>query len=180
MNRYPDTKNVIDKVGGKSCNGLCCKKFYLPISPTELQEEARKATLDPLYKRYNPREVKQIAAMVIPLGFSKKDVNGKTWGDGEGGWYYTCMYHDDVSGRCLIYDHRPNMCSEYPYGKACRYNKCVSNPWWQHYDLTRWVVETVRALVSKWKYKNKRKEVLDKAVYSKHTKEKKPLSVIDS
>jgi Fe-S-cluster containining protein len=110
-----------------SCNGQCCRRFFLPISPEELKAEAAK-------EKSHYQEVKFIADMVIFLGTSELDVNGDPLADrpffprnDEGkaiGHYYTCKHHDSNTGLCTIYDRRPEMCRRYPYGRKCEYRGC--------------------------------------------------------
>lgn len=96
------------------CSGHCCKRFYLPLSPDELKQ-AR------VQGRYT--DIETIADMVIFLEKSKMRVDG-TEGPEEG-HYYTCRHFDEASGNCGIYERRPRMCSEYPYGAACKYKACT-------------------------------------------------------
>ena len=39
--------------------------------------------------------------------------------------YWTCSNHDRATGNCAIYDTRPRMCKEYPYGRPCGYIDCT-------------------------------------------------------
>jgi Fe-S-cluster containining protein len=53
----------------------------------------------------------QIAAMVIPIEPS------------ENGWWYTCRNLQE-DGLCAVYETRPAMCREYPYGDQCMFPGC--------------------------------------------------------
>jgi Fe-S-cluster containining protein len=66
-----------------------------------------------------PGEAAVLADMLIPLGTS-------TYGDGEKSFLYTCRHHDTETGDCRIYETRPMMCSEYPYGNECAIEGCTA------------------------------------------------------
>ncbi len=43
-------------------------------------------------------------------------------------WYYSCGHYsedEDNKGVCGIYDTRPEMCANFPYGKPKRYEGCA-------------------------------------------------------
>ena len=108
------------------CTGHCCRRFTLRQSPVELWEN---------YQTWLERirvtggswqgileEIWVIAPMVRYLGSTYTDVNGEPAAE-EKHWY-RCIHLAD--GReCAIYEHRPRMCREYPYGKACKYHGCT-------------------------------------------------------
>lgn len=108
------TLNGLPFVETARCSGHCCKRFYLPLSPEELKQSA-------LEQRHI--DIETIADMVIFLEKSKMRVDG-TEGPEEG-HYYTCRHFDEATGNCGIYERRPRMCSEYPYGSACKYTECT-------------------------------------------------------
>jgi len=90
------------------CTGHCCRDFSLPFSPGELR---RRVIFEGLL------DGEQIADMVIYLGWRacvfKKD-----------GHRYTCRHL--INGRdCGIYETRPVMCRDYPYGGRCKYEGCT-------------------------------------------------------
>lgn len=115
---------------GDRCTGTCCENFTLPYSPLEIQRalEAHQAwekgdgdghfLMDDGNKALMPNEVEVIAPMVIHLGFYPT----------EPGWspqhHYTCKHFDKATGNCGIYATRPKMCSDFPYGRVCRYATC--------------------------------------------------------
>ena len=92
----------------KQCTGDCCREFPISgMTSTELTKAA---------ERGYP-EILAIAAMVVPLNKTKC-----------GAPLFTCRHWNTETKRCLIYNSRPLMCSDYPYrGGACetcggRYN----------------------------------------------------------
>ena len=114
---------------GKRCKGHCCKLFFLNYSPEELwtaygewvalQEDKRPGG------RIINREIYLVAPMVRleevfkpgetdPMGVVCKKTS----------YFYSCAHQND-NGDCGIYQHRPVMCVNYPYGKRCVYDGCT-------------------------------------------------------
>lgn len=104
------------------CTGHCCRQFFLPVRPGELAERAAEE---------NDSEIRTVARMAIPI--AREDWQELCVTDdceaveAQGGWMYTCKNFDTVAGNCTIYETRPNMCRDYPYGRACRYRECTSS-----------------------------------------------------
>lgn len=97
------------------CGGHCCKAFYLPFSPDELQRRAAEL-----------RDGAIIAGMVEHLGFFDDDnrpIDLTVPVPRSGGHFYSCR-HLTSTGLCGIYDTRPQMCKGYPYKGACNYRGC--------------------------------------------------------
>lgn len=91
-----------------NCNGKCCEKFYLHLTPEQIQET---------YQYYvdtgrDIHDISIIGPMVQPL---EKDSESS-------GWWYTCKHWDQETKLCNIYISRPQMCRDYPYRDAC--NNC--------------------------------------------------------
>lgn len=126
--------NVLEN--GRRCRGHCCRKFFLPFSPDELVKQARLAWRKDPAASYGWRAFATIVHMVIPIGPTKD------------GYFYTCCYYDDVSRNCLIWSHRPNMCSEYPYGNACRYSLCADKTTLEKINWLLWKLEWRLGLVA--------------------------------
>jgi Fe-S-cluster containining protein len=103
------------------CTGHCCERFFLPLSPDELRaEQADKGTI------YNRKEIDFVADMVIYLGPSGTSVTGEPLtleGKPVTGHFYTCRHYKD--GNCTVYEQRPNICRDYPYGSTCKYKECT-------------------------------------------------------
>lgn len=93
------------------CTGHCCRRFPLPQSLAVLRLRAA-AQPDSM------QDLPFIADMLIPLGEG-------TYGDGTPNYLYTCRHHNAETGDCKVYEMRPRMCSEYPYGKACTQADCT-------------------------------------------------------
>lgn len=91
-----------ERRGGDRCTGRCCRGFPLPYSPTALANQA--TTIE---------DGVQIAAMVIPRG---------EYPERPGFWRYDCK-NLLPSGDCVVYETRPRMCSDYPYGLPCSWGE---------------------------------------------------------
>lgn len=63
-----------------------------------------------------------IAQMVRPIDPPEGKTN--TFPSGDKAYWYTCK-HLLENNDCEIYDNRPRMCKDYPYGKKCHYEGCT-------------------------------------------------------
>jgi len=108
---------------GDRCTGRCCRDFDLPFTPDALRaaaaaSRAAREAQEPLAPGAIPpfrnAEVEQIAAMVIPV----RPEPGNPYH-----YRYRCAHYDEDSGDCAIYDHRPDMCIDFPYGSACSFGE---------------------------------------------------------
>jgi Fe-S-cluster containining protein len=102
----------------RTCPGHCCVAFYLP-TPHDRVEDMREGM----------RDGEVISEMVIPLSVSEANERLERFGsdreyapDAEG-YVYTCRHFDDETRLCTIYEQRPEMCRDYPYGHngGCEY-----------------------------------------------------------
>jgi Fe-S-cluster containining protein len=135
----------------KRCKGHCCRAFFLPCSPEELEAhyhrwlEYRSAircltslTMDS--KRVHMPELNVIQdihliyPMVRYLGAFKRPPYREvvSTGDSVLKHYYTCKHFDPKTSNCTIYAIRPVMCRDYPYGRGCNYADCT---WSGHKQL---------------------------------------------
>lgn len=111
-----------------ACAGHCCRIFYLPHTPAELEA-----------KRGDLVDGETICDMVIYRGLLTADqyegycrqhglapdkhvLIKRTTGN-----YYTCKCLT-VDGLCSIYETRPHMCRDFPYGHPCQYGDCEHGP----------------------------------------------------
>lgn len=95
-----------------ACGGRCCKSFPMSVSPFRLGEiyQLSKGLPD----QYSVDAV-TICEMLIRTDQEDDEMPS-----------YTCK-HLEAGGLCGIYEQRPKMCREYPYGGAC--DHCgVKNP----------------------------------------------------
>jgi Fe-S-cluster containining protein len=128
------------------CTGHCCADFTLPYSPEELKSrylawrrhgvaELQMSTTTETRGVSIPEDIHLIYPMLIPLGqfHNSKDayVNPpdpgieRSYSDHHPPHHYTCKHFDPKSGNCGIYDIRPAMCRNYPYGSSCNYSGCT-------------------------------------------------------
>lgn len=91
------------------CTGGCCRSFPLPLGVTKERLQA-----DP--RSFEDGEM--VADMLVPLG--REEVDGHP--------LYTCKHLDYVTGDCTVYDRRPAMCREFPYGLRCPIVGCTMKP----------------------------------------------------
>ncbi len=123
---------------GDRCTGACCMAFPLPEDPGGL------------WKRYDHWlrhrhglqqqgdddvplliDIHIIAPMVEYLGYQTTPMYEvaesaralTTAGKTQPHWY-RCKLFDQDTRLCTIYERRPRMCRDYPYGKPCEYAAC--------------------------------------------------------
>lgn len=99
-----DGEQLKDRSVSMKCGGHCCRRYALPFSPDELAAAGADETSTLM-------DIKQIAEMSIFLEIE------------DGGHKYTCK-NLTSDGLCGIYDDRPRMCSQYPYGRSCAFPQC--------------------------------------------------------
>lgn len=98
------------------CTGHCCKAFTLPISPDELKAKAG------VY-----RDGHIIADMAVYLGTGTHDLKtGEFVKQENSGWHVYGCRHLQGNGDCGIYENRPFMCRDYPYGHPCKFENCTA------------------------------------------------------
>lgn len=106
------------------CTGACCRKFTLPEAPEYFERMylAWKNAPESSFKLPG-NDIHIIWPMLIYLGQSDVSPNGGKLAFPQ--HFYTCKHLDKDTGDCTIYEHRPRMCSEYPYGSRCKYEDCT-------------------------------------------------------
>ena len=121
------------------CTGHCCRDFTLPYSPDELWQsynaflamrngEVPVQVGDILYRSQPriPQDIHLIAPMVTYLGHYDTPASQNTVPEVMRlEHHYTCKHYDAATHNCTIYDIRPAMCREYPYGHGCNYAACT-------------------------------------------------------
>jgi Fe-S-cluster containining protein len=110
---------------GAQCTGECCEVFVLTMERTLEKIETR--------LRYTCEDGNFIADMLIPLypliaGAKLPDgevITEERAKDGALGWAFTCKHFDREKRLCGVYNERPLMCRDFPYGKPCEHGaKC--------------------------------------------------------
>ncbi len=114
---------------GDRCIGDCCRAFVLSGTYGELLRsyDAWRAR-QPTSIRHGGgqmgiiNDVWILALMIRPLGeFRVNPVTGAKYAKPVA--FYSCS-HLNANGDCGIYDRRPAMCRNFPYGKECENPKC--------------------------------------------------------
>lgn len=127
--------------GAARCSGHCCKAFTIPASLEEMRADYQR-WIDWSQDQSKPspkyQEIHIIYPMVIYLGRgwnSKADGSFVPLEEGradgftnEPTFVYTCKHHDVKTGNCSIYEHRPRMCRDFPYGSSCPFGTCTYKP----------------------------------------------------
>ena len=117
------------------CSGHCCKAFTLPYSPDEIwatyQRWRNQGTLQPIMKNGQlgtsgiPIDIFLIAPMLVYKGLMFPPFKQVRPDEPRIKHHiYTCK-HFDAKKKCTIYEYRPQMCRDYPYGKSCNYVACT-------------------------------------------------------
>lgn len=104
---------MADRDCSHACGGRCCQNFVIgshtPERIGELYLNA-KACEAAGVSVPSDRDIIFVAEMVIRI-------------DEDDEWRarYTCKHFVEATGLCGVYDQRPKMCREFPYGKVCDY-----------------------------------------------------------
>jgi Fe-S-cluster containining protein len=115
---------------GDRCTGHCCRKVSLPFHPSDvpviLEERNRRLA----GKQPNPdievyADFPRISTIFKYLYSSFTDVEDGTESAEGLRHFYTCTMLA-ANGDCTIYEDRPKMCKDYPYGDSpCMYQDCT-------------------------------------------------------
>jgi Fe-S-cluster containining protein len=119
MQVYKNIVRWFEKKLGTRCTGDCCKRFFLPCSPDELKasyDNALKETRVDGVPWY--RDIETIYPMVELVAIENRN-------DSAGIKHFYRCKNLTKNGDCGIYDKRPWMCSEYPYGGGCAFEGCT-------------------------------------------------------
>ena len=133
----PVAKRKIDR-----CTGHCCMAFTLPMSPEEIWANydrwargGQPIVMSSTDVKLMPviQDIHIIAPMVEYLGHLTKvpprqiqPTNDELLGKPRlPNHFYRCKHFDAKKKICTIYEHRPAMCRNYPYGVDCNYAACT-------------------------------------------------------
>lgn len=126
----------------KRCNGHCCEIFFLPFTPKQLgsvRKLKKKKGMNISIKgnkainsRSGFQDIQIVAEMVISISPSREKLESHIGESaGKNGNWYTCRNFDKETRNCKIYDSRPRMCRDFPYGilaendkTKCYYKSC--------------------------------------------------------
>ena len=109
------------------CSGACCRCFSLPHSPAELWDNydrwANGVEEPPPGQTGILIDIHILAPMVMYVGTRPPDWAGFSHADP--GYYYTCKHFSAATGDCTIYERRPQVCRDFPYGRPCEFKGCT-------------------------------------------------------
>ena len=136
----------------KTCGGAGCRRFILPYSPKEFEEQYRAWLVGHrgstgsmvLTKRCDAAgdrgfglarhyleeivkvdpEIHIIFPMLIYLGYCDFNPCNPRKKLEMKSHHYTCKHYDKKTTLCTIYEHRPLMCRRYPNGEPCPFPNC--------------------------------------------------------
>ncbi len=132
----PDGVAILASIAPNRCTGHCCRRFVLPFSLEKMREKLKTlheaSSLSDLQAAYIA-DLAQVIDMVIPLPEPTFDecrdlsAPGAEVSDpaGTAGLWFTCRNLDTDTGDCNVYETRPKMCRDYPYGAQCTFKGCT-------------------------------------------------------
>lgn len=91
----------------EQCNGMCCARFPLGENHEEVMALLKSGSVQDGFK---------ILDMITHIP-PDDQIPYST---------YTCRHWNTDSRRCVVYESRPFMCSDYPYDTMCRHCGAVS------------------------------------------------------
>ena len=110
-----ETKAMVETM--TRCTGHCCVAFPLPYSLEQIRAMVARET------ETIAEDIDTVAEMVYPIDWvptSEEVAHDKDWGH----YTYGCK-HLQETGDCAIYERRPRMCRDYPYGSRCPIEGCT-------------------------------------------------------
>lgn len=100
-----------------ACPGYCCAAFYWPRTITEQRRRAAETydgeQIADMLVRLTPKQARERYEK-----FSGKQ-SGLHYSWKHRGHYFTCKNWDEDTRLCKIYEDRPAMCRDFPYGTEC-------------------------------------------------------------
>ncbi|MEE8360819.1 MAG: YkgJ family cysteine cluster protein [Gemmatimonadales bacterium] len=115
------------------CNqcGDCCEQFTMRQSPFELANSAAQLhRWDAHQLAYPPGEVRAEKAWHRWAKEAPIPLRSLPHFDHDTPWEYRCRFFvrdDPDHGHCGVYEARPPMCSNYPYGRPSTFDRCSWN-----------------------------------------------------
>lgn len=110
------------------CNGDCCRRFFLPFSPTALKRFYQTTCLRSRGAGLVSKEVNESIKWNVDMCLWYPHLVYLGVNEEGNGHDYTCTLLDDASGLCTIYEQRPEACVGYPYGDKCEHCGGGQNP----------------------------------------------------
>lgn len=99
-----------------TCPGSCCAVFWLPRDVPDTVADA--AFIRDMRIELTPEQAAERWEKFIgPL--PPKPMNPSVTVNTTGRATYTCRHWDEETRLCGVYDQRPMLCRDYPYGRGC-------------------------------------------------------------
>lgn len=125
-----------------ACDGRCCAVFTFSSSIDDLRQSVD-GTLERGGKPIKIRDDEVLLDMFVPLTPEESAERRERFGivythaaegvqrqhDGSAPpeQHYTCRHWDEDTRLCTIYEDRPNMCRDFPYGNVCTHGCGYNN-----------------------------------------------------
>lgn len=103
-----------------ACTGKCCSVFNFPSTPEQLRERGDAESLF-LADMFVPLTVEEAVERGARFDVTPPaDMSLVEWA--ENAVSYTCRHWDEETRLCGVYENRPKMCADYPYGRPCQHD----------------------------------------------------------
>ena len=101
------------------CTGHCCREFSIAmdgvkqvmLAPESVQDGEQIASMLVFVRWAEPGDTLP-SGRIVPPDHPHQPI-------------FSCANFDRASGDCRIYEQRPSMCREYPYGRRCEMLGCT-------------------------------------------------------
>jgi Fe-S-cluster containining protein len=101
------------------CDGRCCASFTLPKDAIERFQNGANGDDAPfILDMLIPLTRRQQVARVKRLGYGTVARNPRDKAP------FTCRHWDEKTRLCTVYEQRPGMCRDFPYGRPCEHEGC--------------------------------------------------------
>jgi Fe-S-cluster containining protein len=90
------------------CPGYCCSYEYIIVTKQDVKRLGKRFDLTP--EEAEQKFTKRIAGYGRVLKHRKDTV-----------YKSTCRFFHPTKRQCTVYEHRPNVCREYPAARRCTY-----------------------------------------------------------
>jgi Fe-S-cluster containining protein len=104
-------------VNCEGCDGRCCSVFFFPRTPREIAEKIEQDGA------FNGNDGRMVQDMLVPLTTEEANARAERFGVPakmiSKDHMFTCRHWDEDTRLCTVYEHRPDLCRDFPYGKAC-------------------------------------------------------------
>lgn len=71
------------------------------------------------------RDAEILADALVPVAGCAPLLRGGAYPSGSAPYFHSCKHWDAETGDCRIYNERPDLCRDYPYGSECVDAECA-------------------------------------------------------